>query len=515
MTNEETMLGLSVRSHRGPYPGRKTGAAALAAAFAAASSIAGVIPQGDLAIDLELTAAGLVSPTMITNAGDGSGRLFILDQTGWVWIVQNGVRLPTPFLNISSLLPVLNVGFDERGLLGLAFHPDYKNNGRFFVRYSVPRAGMAGEPCFGTSRGCHSEVLAEFSVSKGDPNIADPTPTVLFTIEEPQFNHNGGAVAFGPDGYLYFTLGDGGGAHDGLADNPPSHGPIGHGQNIETYLGSLLRIDVNVSERGTYDVPPDNPFVGGPGLDEIYAYGLRNPFQFSFDDGPGGDGSMWLSDVGQALFEEVNNPVVAGGNYGWVIMEGSHCFDPFNPTMPPATCDMTGLILPLADYDHSGNGISIIGGYVYRGSASPNLQGIYLCGDFSTAFNMANGHLFYIDTTRGTKTFQRPILGRDNLPLGRFIKSTGRGEDGEIYVGVSIALGPTGSTGEVWRFLQRRCLGDADRSGDVAFADITSVLVHFGNVYLPGTGPGDADSSGVVEFADVTAALVNFALPCD
>ncbi|MCH8969500.1 MAG: PQQ-dependent sugar dehydrogenase, partial [Planctomycetes bacterium] len=276
----------------------------------------GGIPQGDIVIKLEPVASGLVGPVAVTHAGDGSGRLFIVEQSGQIRIVEDGVLLPTPFLDIVDKLPELNPFFDERGLLGLAFHPNYASNGRFFIRYSSPREGEPDEPCFGTSRGCHIENLAEYSVSEDDANQADPDSEILlFSIDEPQFNHDSGEVAFGPDGFLYFTLGDGGGAHDGLADDPPSHGPIGNGQNIETALGAILRIDVDSPPQDPlpYAIPPDNPFVGRPGVDEIYAYGMRNPYKFSFDDGLGGDGSLYVADVGQNLFEEVNI-VVNGGN---------------------------------------------------------------------------------------------------------------------------------------------------------------------------------------------------------
>ena len=217
------------------------------------------IPQGVITIELELVAGGLIAPVTGTHAGDGSDRLFIVDQAGFIRIVEGGVLLPAPFLDLTGSIVALNPFFDERGVLGLAFHPDYPGNGRFFVRYSAPRIGLPAEPCFGTSRGCHAEVLAEFSVS-GDPNVANPAGTVLFSVDEPQFNHDSGGLAFGPDGFLYFTLGDGGGAHDGLADVPPSHGPIGNGQDIFSTLGSILRIDVDGA--APYAIPPDNPFVG-------------------------------------------------------------------------------------------------------------------------------------------------------------------------------------------------------------------------------------------------------------
>ena len=494
------------------------------------------IPPGDITIELEPVASGLIAPLGVTHAGDGSGRLFIWEQTGQIRIVSDGQLLATPFLDISDKLPELGVFFDERGLLGLAFHPNYRSNGRFFVRYSAPREGDPDEPCNdpdGFIVGCHEEILAEYRVV-GNPmisNVADPdSQIILFRVDEPQFNHDAGTVAFGPDGLLYFSLGDGGGAHDGLADDPPSHGPIGHGQNIETPLGAMLRIDVdapitichippgNLGNPRTitiarsalpahlahgdtigpcggegeglavgglvggkraarsapagaggatlpYGIPPDNPFVGTDGLDEIYAYGLRNPYKFSFDDGPGGDGALWLGDVGQNLFEEVNI-IVNGGNYGWVIREGFHCFDPFNPLDPPADCPGTGrlgepLIDPIVEYSHPGSGfipeggITVIGGFVYRGSASPGLVGKYVFGDFAQQFVVPSGTLYFLEETApGNFEIRRLIIGANDVPYGLFVKGFGEDEDGEIYVCGSVALAPSGTTGVVERLVE-------------------------------------------------------------
>lgn len=425
------------------------------------------IPKGDIVIKLETVATGLTAPIYATHAGDGSGRLFIVEQSGQIRIVENDVLLPTPFLDIADKLPALNAFFDERGLLGLAFHPDYSTNGRFFIRYSVPRDGDLSEPCFGTSRGCHSAVLAEYSVSADNPDLADPaSEIILFTIEEPQFNHDAGNVAFGPDGFLYFTLGDGGGAHDGLADSPVSHGPIGNGQNIETALGSILRIDVDSPPQAglAYAIPSDNPFVGLPGVDEIYAYGMRNPYRFSFDDGPGGDGSLFLADVGQNLFEEINI-VVKGGNYGWVVREGFHCFDPFNPLSPPLSCPDTGplgepLLDPIAEYSHPGSGfspeggITVIGGFVYRGSRSPSLVGKYVFGDFSGQFSVPSGRLYFLEEpTPGDYEIREFQIGADDLPYGLFLKGFGEDEDGDVYACGSTALAPVGESGVVERIV--------------------------------------------------------------
>ena len=459
--------------------------------FGTANSFA-EIPKGDITIRLETVALGLTAPVGVTHAGDQSGRLFIVDQPGQIRIVQDGNLLPTPFLDLSGKLPALNPFFDERGLLGLAFHPSYKQNGRFFVRYSAPRAGDPAEPCFGTSRGCHEEVLAEYSVSDNDPNIANPgSEIILFRVDEPQFNHDAGEVAFGPDGFLYFTLGDGGGAHDGLADTPPSHGPIGNGQNIETPLGAILRIDVDGPPGPglAYAIPPDNPFVGGLGVDEIYAYGMRNPYKFSFDDGPGGDGSLFLADVGQNLFEEVDI-VERGGNYGWVIKEGFSCFDPFNPLDPPVSCPDTGpfgepLIDPIVDYSHDEGGISVIGGFVYRGATSPSLRGSYVFGDFSTTFFVPSGRLYFLVETMPSDFEIREFqIEADDQPYGLFLKGFGEDESGELYACGSTALAPVGNTGVVERIVVQR---------EVGGRPLTTTLS--GDAEVP--GPGDPDGNGL------------------
>jgi glucose/arabinose dehydrogenase len=420
------------------------------------------IPQGDIVIELESVCVGLTSPVYATGAGDQSGRLFIVDQVGIIRILELHYEtcLVEPFLDVSDQIVEINPSFDERGLLGLAFHPRYKNNGRFFVRYSASRAGAPGEPCFGSARGCHEEILAEYNVGNENPNVADPTSErILFRVDEPQFNHDGGNVAFGPDGFLYFALGDGGGAHDGLADTPPSHGPFGNGQNIDTVLGSMLRIDVDSEpEPGLeYAIPVDNPFAGAtPGADEIYAYGMRNPYRFSFDDGKRGNGKLYVADVGQGLFEEVN-VVQNGGNYGWVVAEGFHCFDPFNPFTPPAACPGTGphgepLLNPVAEYNH-GDGIAVIGGFVYRGRQAPSLRGKYVFGDFSRDFFPGNGRLFWLDTLGVPTDIFEFQLNESNDDLNLYLFGIGEDDDGELYVLTSSNLGPNGNGGEVWQLV--------------------------------------------------------------
>ena len=341
-------------------------------------------------IRLELLVGGLQSPLYVTHAGDGSGRLFVIEQVGRIRIVdENGMLLPGNFLDIRSKI----LAGGERGLLGLAFHPDYANNGRFFVYY--------------TRTGDGATVVSRFAVSAADPFVADPAETILLTVAQPQTNHNGGHLAFGPDGYLYIALGDGGGG----GDDEPGHGTIGNGQSTDTLLGKLLRLDVDA---GTpYGIPPDNPFVGQAGLDEIYAYGLRNPWRFSFDRATG---RLFCADVGQGAREEIDL-IENGGNYGWRRMEGTLCFN------PSTNCQTGDLILPIAEYAHSGGRCSITGGYVYRGRAYPALTGLYFYGDYCT------GEIWTLKEI-GLNFWEPRLM----LNSPHSISSFGEDEQGELYV---------------------------------------------------------------------------------
>jgi len=310
---------------------------------------------GDTGLALAVVAEGLSNPLHLT-APAGDSRLFVVEQAGRVRIVESGRLLETPFLDITD-----RVGSGgERGLLSIAFHPDYASNGYFYASYTDDG---------GDTR------IERYSVT-GDPNVADPgsADSVLF-VEQPFSNHNGGLIVFGPDGRLYIGLGDGGSGGD----------PQGNGQNLETLLGALLRIDVDGAD--PFAVPADNPFVGDPdGRDEIWAYGLRNPWRFAFDREAG---DLYIADVGQNRWEEVNVvPADSGGaNFGWNIMEGAHCYvsDP---------CDSSGLVLPAVEYGH-GDGCSVTGGYVYRGSAIPEIRGHYfysdLCSGFLRSFKFSDG----------------------------------------------------------------------------------------------------------------------------
>lgn len=297
-------------------------------------------------IALEPFASGFSQPVQLTHAGDGTGRIFVVEQAGRIRILDNGAVHPAPFLDIVP--KVLSGG--EQGLLGLAFPPGYATSGRFYVNY--------------TRSGDGATVVSRFRVGT-DPSLADPdSEEILLVIPQPFANHNGGQIAFGPDGFLYIGTGDGGSGGD----------PEGNGQRTDTLLGKILRIDVE-SGSPPYGVPPTNPFVGDPSYrEEIWALGLRNPWRFSFDRRTG---DLYVADVGQGAVEEVNFQAAGspgGQNYGWNVMEGSTCFG-------SSTCSTGGLALPVAEYDH-GQGCSVTGGFVHRGNAFPALDGIYFYGDF-------------------------------------------------------------------------------------------------------------------------------------
>jgi glucose/arabinose dehydrogenase/plastocyanin len=354
-------------------------------------------------VSLEPVADGFVSPVMITHAGDGSGRLFVVDQVGTVSIIDaNGTLLDEPFLDVRDRLVELNPSFDERGLLSIAFHPDFQENGRVFAFYSAPLREGAPPDWNCTNR------LVEFEVDPENPNRVNVTSEkILMEIDKPQFNHNGGSIGFGPrDGYLYVPLGDGGAGDDNGTGHTPG---IGNAQDLTKIYGKMLRIDVdnvtaeNVTapENATwttaagslYGIPADNPFVGNASIPpEIYAYGFRNPAYLSFD----ADGNLFVADAGQNLFEEVD-VVTKGGNYGWRIREGTHCFDPENPIAPPATCPENGssgepLIGPIIEGGRD-LGLVFVGGHVYNGTALPELAGHYILGYWSSEFDAGNATL--------------------------------------------------------------------------------------------------------------------------
>lgn len=408
-------------------------------------------------VRLQTVATGLTAPVAMAFPPDGSGRLFVVDQIGLIRIIDStGNLLPDPFLDLRDRMVDVGIDFgaglvfDERGLLGLAFHPEYASNGRFFVFYTAPRGDDLPENYDSETH------VSEFRVSPGDANRGDPlTERLLLRIGKPQFNHNGGHLEFGPDGYLYISTGDGGGANDADEGHHPE---VGNGRDLATLLGKILRIDVDAGD--PYAIPADNPFVGRPGaLGEIWAYGLRNPYRLSFDSM--GDHRLFAGDVGQNRVEEVDI-IVRGGHYGWRIREGHDCFDPANPdaalpncpTVDPVTGD--ALIAPILAYPHPGasapiTGLSAIGGHIYRGSAMPELVGDYVFADWSTSFLFADGALLAATETTSGKWALRAlsIEGSANGRLGRFVLGVGRDAQGELYLLTSERTGPRGTTGRV------------------------------------------------------------------
>ena len=339
---------------------------------------------------LATVADGFHRPIYATHAGDESGRLFVLEQSGKVWILRDGARMPVPFLDVSQLISssALRSGFTEQGLLGIAFHPEHASKGRFFIYY--------------TDRGGDT-VIARYLVMPGQPDLADPASgQVIFQLPQPYSNHNGGHIDFGPDGYLYVALGDGGAAND----------PLGAGQNRRLLLGTILRLDVDSAL--PYAIPADNPFVGdAAALDEIWAYGLRNVWRFSFDRATG---DLYMADVGQNQWEELNfQPADSPGgeNYGWNVYEANMIF---------AGGSAPHHVAPFHAYDHS-LGCSVTGGYVYRGAAIADLQAVYLFGDYCTG-------RIWGSWRDSSLTWQTQQLMKPNFAISSF----GEDEAGEVYV---------------------------------------------------------------------------------
>ena len=394
---------------------------------------------------------GLSSPVFITNAGDGSRRLFIVQQGGIIKVVQPGSDSPTVYLNISNV--VTNSG-GERGLLGLAFHPNFESNRRFFVYYTRQSDGAIQ--------------IAEYAQNAANPNIADPAAVrIIITIAHPTYtNHNGGTIAFGPDGYLYAAPGDGGFSND----------PNANAQNLNSLLGKMLRIDIDtMSPPLNYSIPPTNPFAGATfGADEIYAYGLRNPYRFSFDRG--GTNTLWVADVGQGAIEEVDN-IVSGGNYGWRVYEGTQCTNN-DPQLCSGGATPISSIPPVFQYtrvlDTSGqNRCSVTGGYVYRGKQNALPVGSYVYGDYCTGEIMLwNGSQQTI--LRDTSNFNLVAFAED--------------EDGELYF--------VRNSGSIGRIVGVRTNADFDGDGG---SDLSVYRPDIGMWfwYSPLTGAGLSKEFGI------------------
>jgi glucose/arabinose dehydrogenase len=419
--------------------------------FVGTSVLPAALPEVRL---VEVNEGELVAPVDIVHAGDGSGRLFIADQLGRIDILDpaTGALRGTPFLDLAAKMVPVNGTYDERGLLGLAFHPDYATvgapgEGKLYVYYSAPSA----TPSTAENPVNHASVVAEYTVSAGDPDIADAgSERILLTFDQPQGNHNGGDLAFGPDGMLYVSSGDGGSSNDnnaghtgGSASRPAD--ALGNGQDRTNLLGKILRIDPSGTNGpgGQYGIPADNPFVGAGGgvREEIYAYGLRNPWRMSFDPETG---RLFVADVGQGSVEEVNL-VTSGGNYGWRNREGGFAFAPSAPGTGP-------FVDPVAQYAHPGVvlgspalpqiGVSVTGGEVYRGGGVPGLYGTYVFADWSATGNTPAGVLLALEETSPGTFALGTLTVEGGNPVGRYVTALGSGEDGELYVATRTTRGP-------------------------------------------------------------------------
>jgi len=405
------------------------------------------IPKDDVMIELQTVVDGLIAPLGLAVPDDGSERMFVYDQGGLAWVVtKGGDKLPTPLLDVRSRLVPFTI-YDERGLLGLATHPDFIHNPLVYTYTSEPVDGTADFvsviPAAATLN-CQS-IIAEWRMDPKNPDQIDPASRrEILRIDKPYSNHNGGTLRFGPDGYLYISLGDGGRAND----TGNGHVPGGNAQNIQRIWGKILRIDVNGnnSANGKYGIPKDNPFVGQNAVHEIYAYGLRNPFTYSFDQLTG---DLYVGDAGQNTVEEVDL-IVKGGNYGWNVKEGSFWFDPNSGRVVsgPVRPVPPDLIDPIAEYDH-GDGSVVIGGFVYRGSQVPVLEGRYVFGDWGS-FAAPSARLFFLDSNLAIKELR---VGLADRPTGFWLRGFGQDDDGELYVFGSTILGPNGNTGKMFKIV--------------------------------------------------------------
>jgi hypothetical protein len=347
--------------------------------------------NGPLIVEEAFPGLSFTRPVDFQHAGDNSNRIFVLEQRGVISVFQNDAQTidKTAFLTIES--QVEDSG-NEEGLLGLAFHPDYESNGYFYVNYTASNPDRT--------------VISRFSVSSANPNLADPaSELVLLTYDQPFGNHNGGQISFGPDGFLYIAVGDGGRSGD----------PQGNGQNLKNLLGSILRIDVNNQDGANhYSIPEDNPFANNTSgfREEIYAYGLRNPWRFSFDTS---NGQLWTGDVGQNGYEEIDI-IKKGGNYGWKTMEGFHCFNAVN-------CNEENLELPIWEYDRDEGDISITGGFVYHGDKIKELEGLYIYADY------VSGRIWSLDVSDPENPVNTGLFKVD-FPISSF----GVDQNQEIYI---------------------------------------------------------------------------------
>ncbi|AYL99347.1 glucose dehydrogenase [Mucilaginibacter celer] len=367
-----------------------------------------------ITLKVQPISSNLQSPTAL--AFPGNGEIWVTEQPGKIRVVKNGKLLDEPLLDLRSKMLKVNKGYEERGLLGICLHPQFKSNKKFYVFYSANTTGKFN----------HKDVIAEYKLSSGSDAIDPNSGRVILAQDKPDGNHDGGCIQFGRDGYLYISFGDGGGQGD-------KHGEIGNGQNLGNLLGKILRVDVNGT--APYSIPKSNPFAGKKdAAPEIWAYGFRNPYRFSFDKA---SGQLFAGDVGQDLWEEVDI-VTKGGNYGWRLTEGTHCYNPDNG------CDIKGITMPIAEYSHT-EGVSVIGGYVYNGKQVPVLKSKYIFADWV-------GKMFYLQ--KNGNQWQRGKITFQNIPTN--LKIIGFGEDptGEVYVLTNSDTGPENENGAVYKILK-------------------------------------------------------------
>ncbi len=420
--------------------------------------IEAVIPDSEIEVGFEVVADGFTTPVKGVVAPGNSRQLYVVDQIGKIWAIKlaGGSSIPDRLLfadvgvdGADLLVPLGAFGpgsFDERGLMGLAFHPNYQRNGRVYTYTSEPATGDADFSTIPAGEEAnHQGVIREWRVPnpRSASSAVDPNSSrVLLTIDEPQFNHNSGDIAFGPDRMLYIAVGDGGSADDqGLG-----HAPGGNGQDLTpgNVLGKILRINPQGrnSANGQYSIPADNPFVHGGATAEIWAYGFRNAFRMSFDTATG---LLYAADVGQNDIEEVN-VVWAGGNYGWPVKEGTFLFDMNGDEPGFTTVNSPGvpadMIDPIAQYDHD-EGVSVTGGFVYHGRSIPALEGSYIFADWSRTFIEPAGRVFHL-TDGGIAELGEP---------GMYVTGFGQDARGEVYVMGSQLFIPDGETGVVMRLV--------------------------------------------------------------
>lgn len=426
----------------------------IAAALAVSASVAlfSASALAQVKVKLEAVVGGINTPlAMVQPPGDN--RMFIIEQNGRIKILEDGKLKASPFLDIRSKIKPLNHDFDERGLLGIAMHPDFAKNGKFYVSYSahLDYQSDLGQLLWYS----HNNVIEEYTVSSTDKNTADPSSgRRILSTAWPQFNHNGQWIGFGPDKMLYISMGDGGYANDwGIGHNPA----IGNGQDLTTNLGKILRIDVNTRTGSkAYGIPADNPFVGKRDVNpEIWAYGLRNPWRCSFDMGSS-ETKLYCGDVMQNSYETIKL-VSKGDNAGWRRVEGNmRCFDYLKPDAHPATCDKTGITAPIIEYPNCTavpngcKGISVTGGYVYQG---PNAawKGKYIFGDWSKGFGEMDGQIF-LGTKGGDGKWTMQVAEVTNMS-GKlpYILAFAQDNAGNVYALTSITTGPNGSLDTIYK----------------------------------------------------------------